>query len=107
VPRSRGNLLEPSIDPRPPPTEQLEISGADGVVESDRFDPTQDPAIVETGSVTIGASATNAGNLIENTATEKPGPEDLPGVDGSITIAGGESKVENKTPTDNGGWGAV
>lgn len=86
---------------------ELEISGIDGVVQGNRFDPTGQPAIVDTGSVTIGGSAPDDGNLIEDAATDPPGPGGLPGVDGAITIGGSANKIENNVLTSNGGWGAV
>jgi FG-GAP repeat/Periplasmic copper-binding protein (NosD) len=102
----RGNVFMPSTNTFVVGPE-LAIGGTGGVVQGNRFDPTSQSAIDDSGTATIGGTAANAGNLIKDTATEPPGPDGAYGVQAGIAIAGDDNTIENNVLEDNGGWGAV
>lgn len=86
-------------------TRLLEISG--GVVQGNRFSDSGAPAVIAEGGVLIGGATPNLGNEITRVATDPAGPEGLPGLDGAITLAFSQNRVENNVISDNGGYAAV
>jgi hypothetical protein len=106
-----GNVFSPTIGAATTflRDRELDIGGKGAVVQGNLFNPTSDPAIVVLGdSVTIGGTATNDGNVIDRTATERTGADGQRNeVDGAIVLRGNHNIVENNHLTKNGGWGAV